>query len=195
MKSESEVAQSCPTLSDPMNCSLPGSSVHGIFQARVLEWVAIAFSTWRAYWSIYLQSGSCGSAGKESTCNVGDLGLLPGLGRTPGEGNGNPLQYSCLENPRQRSLAGCSPCDHKEWDTENKRVVTKGERKENLAVCMAWCVENRLALGLPWGLGRLAHPLLSCGCEKKSREVCSLQQEGAVSRDDAIPRTTSCCIF
>ena len=44
VKSESEVAQSCPTLSDPMVCSLPGSSVHGIFQARVLEWGAIAFS-------------------------------------------------------------------------------------------------------------------------------------------------------
>ena len=44
VKSESEVAQSCPTLSDPMDCSLPGSSVHGIFQARVLEWGAIAFS-------------------------------------------------------------------------------------------------------------------------------------------------------
>ena len=44
VKSESEVAQSCPTLSDPMDCSLPGSSFHGIFQARVLEWVAIAFS-------------------------------------------------------------------------------------------------------------------------------------------------------
>ena len=43
VKSESEVAQSCPTLSDPMDCSPPGSSVHGIFQARVLEWVAIAF--------------------------------------------------------------------------------------------------------------------------------------------------------
>ena len=43
-KSESEVAQSCPTLSDPMDCSLPGSSIHGIFQARVLEWGAIAFS-------------------------------------------------------------------------------------------------------------------------------------------------------
>ena len=43
-KSESEVAQLCPTLSDPMDCSLPGSSIHGIFQARVLEWVAIAFS-------------------------------------------------------------------------------------------------------------------------------------------------------
>ena len=44
VKSESEVAQSCLTLSDPMDCSLPGSSVHGIFKARVLEWGAIAFS-------------------------------------------------------------------------------------------------------------------------------------------------------
>ena len=44
VKSESEVAQSCPTPSDPMYCSLPGASIHGIFQARVLEWVAIAFS-------------------------------------------------------------------------------------------------------------------------------------------------------
>ena len=44
VKSQSEVAQSCPTLSDPMDCSLPGSSVHGIFQVTVLEWGAIAFS-------------------------------------------------------------------------------------------------------------------------------------------------------
>jgi len=44
VKSESEVAQLCPTLLDPMDCSLPGSSIHGIFQARVLEWGAIAFS-------------------------------------------------------------------------------------------------------------------------------------------------------
>ena len=44
VKSESEVTQSCPTLSDPMDCSLPGSSVHGIFQAGLLEWGAIAFS-------------------------------------------------------------------------------------------------------------------------------------------------------
>ena len=43
VKSESEVAQSCPTPSNPMDCTLPGSSIHGIFQARVLEWVAIAF--------------------------------------------------------------------------------------------------------------------------------------------------------
>ena len=44
VKSESEVAQSCPTLCNPMDCSLPGSSIHGILQARVLEWVAISFS-------------------------------------------------------------------------------------------------------------------------------------------------------
>ena len=44
VKSESEFAQSCPTLCDPMDCSPPGSSIHGIFQARVLEWGAIAFS-------------------------------------------------------------------------------------------------------------------------------------------------------
>ena len=45
VKSESEVAQSCLTLHDPMDCSLPGSSVHGISQARVLEWVAVQFSS------------------------------------------------------------------------------------------------------------------------------------------------------
>ena len=46
VKSEREIVQSCFTLCDPMDCSLPGSSVHGIFQARVLEWGAIAFSYW-----------------------------------------------------------------------------------------------------------------------------------------------------
>ena len=44
VKNESEVTQSCPTFSDPMDCSLPGSSIRGILQARILEWVAIAFS-------------------------------------------------------------------------------------------------------------------------------------------------------
>ena len=43
-----------------------------------------------------------GSVGKEAPCNVGDLGLIPGWGRSPGEGNGNPLQYSCLENSMDR---------------------------------------------------------------------------------------------
>ena len=56
-----------------------------------------------------------GSDSTESTWNAGDLGAIPGMGRSPGGGHGNPLQYSCLENPHgQRSLAGCSPCAHKE---------------------------------------------------------------------------------
>ena len=58
VESESQVAQSCLTLSDPMDCSLPGSSAHGIFQARVLEWVAIAFSV----------------------LSIGGLNLIPGEG-------------------------------------------------------------------------------------------------------------------
>ena len=59
-----------------------------------------------------------GSDGEESTCNVGDLGSVPGLGRSPGGGHGNPLQYSCLENPHgQRSLAGYSPWGHRQSDT------------------------------------------------------------------------------
>ena len=57
VKSESKVTQSCPTLSDPMDCSLPGSSVHGIFQARVLEWAAIAFSS--VYVNNVLINGFC----------------------------------------------------------------------------------------------------------------------------------------
>ena len=47
-----------------------------------------------------------GSDGKESACNEGDPGSVPGLGRSPGEGNGNPLQYSCLENPIDRENPG-----------------------------------------------------------------------------------------
>ena len=56
VRNESEVAQSCPTLSDPMGCSLPGSSVHGIFQARVLEWGATAFSGRNVQFSSVAQS-------------------------------------------------------------------------------------------------------------------------------------------
>ena len=81
VKSESEVAQSCPTLSDPMDCSPPGSSLHGIFQARRLEWGAIAFS------GLPMQV--------EVNTWVRSLGWEDPLE----EGIGNPLQYSCLENP------------------------------------------------------------------------------------------------
>ena len=55
-----------------------------------------------------------GSDGKESACNAGDLGSIPGFGRSPGGEHGNPLQYSCLENPHgQRSLVGYSPWVHR----------------------------------------------------------------------------------
>ena len=50
-----------------------------------------------------------GSDGKESTCNAGDLGLIPGLGRPPGGGHGKPLQYSCLENPMDREAWRATP--------------------------------------------------------------------------------------
>ena len=66
VKSQSEVAQSCPTPSDPMDCSLPGSSVHGIFQARVLEWDAIAFSSQSHQPAkSLLTTGGVSEAGKE----------------------------------------------------------------------------------------------------------------------------------
>ena len=62
-----------------------------------------------------------GSDGKESACNAEDLGLIPGVGRSPGGGHGNPPQYSCLENPHgQRSLAGYSPWGCTESDTTER---------------------------------------------------------------------------
>ena len=70
--------------------------------------------------------------GKESTCSAGDLGLIPVLGRSPRGGHGNPLQYSCLENPHgQRSLADYSPWGCRESDT-TERLST---RCEDLVLC------------------------------------------------------------
>ena len=68
-----------------------------------------------------------GLVGKESACNAQDMGLNPGLGRAPGEGNGSSLQYSGLENPMdrgQRSLTGYSPWVHKESDTTEQLTLT-----------------------------------------------------------------------
>ena len=58
-----------------------------------------------------------GSEGKESACNAGDPGSVPGLGRSLGEGNGNRLQYSCLENPMDRGAWQASPWGHEESET------------------------------------------------------------------------------
>ena len=77
------------------------------------------------YMQTYIQGFPGGSDGKESARNVGGLGSVPGLGRSPGEGNDNPLQYSCLENPHgQVSLAGYNPWGHKELEmTEQLRHI------------------------------------------------------------------------
>ena len=70
-----------------------------------------------------------GSDGKEFACNAGELGLIPGLGRFPGGGHGNPFQYSCLENPRgQRSLVGYSPRGRRESDTTERLSTHTQER-------------------------------------------------------------------
>ena len=70
-----------------------------------------------------------GSVSKESSCSAEDLGLIPGLGRLPGGGHGNSLQYCCLENPHgQRSLADYSPWGHKESDT-TQQLSTFGSLK------------------------------------------------------------------
>ena len=127
------VAQRCLTFCSPMDCSPPGSSVHGILQARILDWVAISscrgasrsrdqtlisfgFCTRRGILyqqshlgspihNIYRETDKSfpgGSAGEESACNAGDLGSIPRLGRSPGEGNSYPRQYSGLENSMDR---------------------------------------------------------------------------------------------
>ena len=82
-------------------------TVHTILQTRILEWVAYPFPG----------DSEC----KESACNTGDLGSIPESGRSPGKGNGNPLQQSCLENPIDR---GDSP-----WTKEPGRLQTMGSQR------------------------------------------------------------------
>ena len=79
-----------------------------------------------------------GSDSKESACKAGDLGLIPGLGRSPGGGHGNSLQYSCLEYPHgQRSLVSCSPRDHKESDT-TERPSTAQYGMQDVSCTINW---------------------------------------------------------
>ena len=100
------VIQSCLTFCNPVDCSPPGSSVHGILQARILEWVVIPFSRGLPNPGIgpgspALQADSLlpEPPGKP---NAGDPGSIPWSRRSPGEGNGNLLQYFCLGNPMNR---------------------------------------------------------------------------------------------
>ena len=94
-------------------CVLPGYLI-------LMYLVIISEFTWTEFPTLYflILGFPDVSDGKESTCNAGDLGSVSELGRYSGGGNGNPLQYSCLENPHgQRSLVGYSPWGCKESDT------------------------------------------------------------------------------
>ena len=81
----------------------------------------------------------CGSDDKESACNVGDPGFIPGLGRSPGEGNGYPLQYSCLENPMDRGSWQTTVHKFTQSQGDLKMVVLEegGRRKNDFDVLEA----------------------------------------------------------
>ena len=82
-----------------------------------------------------------GSDGKESTCNAGDLGSIPGLGRCPGEGHDNPLQYSCLENLHgQKSLAGYSSWGRKGSDMTERLSTAQQTTIHNISNDIAACL-------------------------------------------------------
>ena len=98
VKSESEVAQPCPTLRNPMDCSLPGSSVHGIFQARVLEWAAIAFSL-AIYKCMKTEIGlPWWLSGEESDCQYRGHGFNPWPRKIP-HAKGHLSLWAQLRSP------------------------------------------------------------------------------------------------
>ena len=119
VKSESEVAQSCPTLSDPMDCSLPGSSIHGIFQARVLEWGAIAFSGLSAQKPASGEWPCSSSFWGRPACPTGWRGFVAhtafshtvslcltgcrGRRKEPGSGSGEDTDRRCLDGEERRA--------------------------------------------------------------------------------------------
>ena len=130
-------------------CDLTDYTFHGILQTRIPEWIAIPFSRGSSQPRkiLALQADSLpaeppgnrglgrhyklspglpgASDGKESTGNTRDSGSIPGWGRSSGEGNGNPLQYSCLENFTDRSLEPYSPWGRKESDTTERLAHIK----------------------------------------------------------------------
>ena len=90
-----------------MNCSCPHRMFFSFLTFRLFMYLLLKYCWFMGF--------PGGASGKETACSAGDKSLIPGMGRSPREGNGNPLQYPCLENPhRQKSLVGSSP-----WVTES----------------------------------------------------------------------------
>ena len=106
-----------------MECSIHSAIKHQFLIIVIIEFSHKPVSSW------------C-SAGKESACNVGDLGSIPGLGRSPGQGHGNPLRYSCLEDSHgQRSLAGLSMGSQRvghNWVTKHNTVSPNRKQTDAL---------------------------------------------------------------
>ena len=124
VKSESEVAQSCPTLHDPLDCSLPGSSIHGIFQARVLEWGAIAFSDSEHTILLFIQHFVISKA---HLC----------------------LSFICFPNSHKKSARqGCYYTHFTDWNTEAQRLEGTCPRSPTPELAKNW-VFQLLSPG-PW---------------------------------------------
>ena len=133
VKSESEVAQSCPTLSDPMDCSLPGSSIHGIFQARVLEWGAIAFSlqvyndTKKADGSL-LEGDTWWLSSKGfawSTGDIGDADSIHGSGRSLRAWQPTPVLLPGRSHGQRSLSMGSQRVGHNwsDWEQQHKELI------------------------------------------------------------------------
>ena len=105
-----------------------------------------------------------GSDGKESACNAGALCLVPGLGRCPGGGHGNPLQYSCLENPHGQSLAGYRPWGHKALDM-TEWLSTKGGK------CVAWVTRENFLRSWATSMAIMCAHILGTS-QKKPKIFC-----------------------
>ena len=115
---------------------------------------------------IHIHSFSGDSVGKESTCNTGDLGSMPGLGKSPGGGHGNPLQHSCLENPHeQRRLAGCSPWGCTELNTTKQVSIAQTYTHNIILLCHKKKKDEILPFEKTWM--DLEHNMLS---EKSQKE-------------------------
>ena len=115
----------CPRDLAAVNSAAESFGVHAFLQFCLHiflgEGIAGAFS----FLFFFFKDFPGGSDGKASAYNAGDPGLIPGLGRSPGEGSGTPLQYSCLENPMGwRSLVGCGPWGRKESDMTERLHFT-----------------------------------------------------------------------
>ena len=142
--------QLCLTLFDSMNCSPPGSCVHGILQARTVEWVAISSSRGSSQprdTLCLLYPPLIAQLVKKSTYNAGDPGSIPGLGRSPGEGIGYPLQYSWASLVAQ--LVKNPPAVWETWVWSLGWVGKIPWRRERLPTPVFWPGEFQ-GLYSPW---------------------------------------------